>query len=483
MRRRLIALAVAVCVARLAAGPASAEPATPEGAKAIGATYAAYFGAAVIDKGFVTITPQGDDYVVSWDMKKAIAAMGGAAKDVQVGPLVYRITPTLDGGWLARASSLPSLTLPPTPEGKGGTVAFEGFRFDGLYDATASDFWRAKIGLGALKLDATANSGEARQRIMLSEDGVAGELRIKAGEDADSVDVRVAQSIASARQKTAVGEGDAAAPASETRQGAASGDSLVTGLRAQAFADLWRYLVARGDSALSPADELRPKLVALLPLWSELAAGARVEDVAVSFPGGAIGVKSVGEELSMTGLVERASAALALAVEDLTVEFEGAPEWLKTLSPTSFAFQVEARAGGVDRVAQLALADPEFLKSGNLSADVTAQILQTLRAGQPQVAIKQTHLVTPLGDATLEGEATFGDGPPQAHAKVTANDLDKTLEALAKIIETEPGAQQLLYLATFARGLAQTEDGRLVWNIEYVAPHDIRVNGQVLSGN
>jgi hypothetical protein len=66
---------------------------------------------------------------------------------------------------------------------------------------------------------------------------------------------------------------------------------------------------------------------------------------------------------------------------------------------------------------------------------------------------------------------------------VTASDLDKLMETLAKISETQPNARQLLYLATFARGLAKSEDGRLVWDIEYVAPNELRVNGQVLSTN
>jgi hypothetical protein len=156
---------------------------------------------------------------------------------------------------------------------------------------------------------------------------------------------------------------------------------------------------------------------------------------------------------------------------------------VKTLWPASFEFQVEAGIGGLDRAARLALDDGEFFKSGKLSDDAKAQILQTLSAGRPRVAIHETRLATPLVDATLEGAATFDAGGPEAHAKVTASDLDKLMETLAKIGETQPNARQLLYLATFARGLAKSEDGRLVWDIEYSAPNELRVNGQVLSTN
>ena len=64
---------------------------------------------------------------------------------------------------------------------------------------------------------------------------------------------------------------------------------------------------------------------------------------------------------------------------------------------------------------------------------------------------------------------------------MTSDDLDKLLQALAEIAPSEPRAQQLLYVATFARGLARTQDGRLVWDIAYVAPNAVKVNGQLFS--
>ena len=44
-----------------AASPACASPATPDGARQLEDAYAAYFTRAVIDKGVVAVTPDGDD--------------------------------------------------------------------------------------------------------------------------------------------------------------------------------------------------------------------------------------------------------------------------------------------------------------------------------------------------------------------------------------------------------------------------------------
>ena len=47
-----------------------AAPATSDGAKAIEQGYADYFGKAVVDKGIVSVSPDGDDYVVAWDLRR-----------------------------------------------------------------------------------------------------------------------------------------------------------------------------------------------------------------------------------------------------------------------------------------------------------------------------------------------------------------------------------------------------------------------------
>ena len=479
---RLPLLACAAAIVGLGALPSAADPATADGAKAIAATYAAYFGPEVIARGVVSVTPDGDDYVVSWDLGKAIAALDAPAP-VEVAPLVYRITPTLDGGWLARAASLPSLSVGPTGEdGRGrAKAAFEGFRFDGLFDATAAEFWRSKLSLGAFKLDMNAKSAAEWRHVALSEDGIAGELRIKAGAAPDSVDVRMTQSMTSAGQTTSVvGEDGAETGASETRQGPAAGDGSVSNFRAKAFGELWRFLVAHADSGPPSGEELKPKLAALMPLWEELSGQFHLDDVALSFPGGSVRAKSAGEEVRITGLVEKSSASMAFALKDLTLDFEAAPDWAKSLWPISFECQVAAGVDGLDHAVRLALDDADFLKSGRLSDDAKAQISETLVAGRPRAALSETRVITPLGDATLEGETTWGEGGPKAQAKVTSSDLDKLMQMLAQVGETQPNARQWLYVVTFVRGLAQSEDGRLVWNIEY-ARDEIRVNGQLLS--
>ncbi|MDE3176342.1 MAG: hypothetical protein KGM15_09605 [Pseudomonadota bacterium] len=469
MRRRHIPLVAALA---LGLGAAQAEPATPEGAKAMADAYAVWFSPAVLEKGVLAIAPQGDDYVVTWDLAKALPPAS-----VTVVPFVYRVTPTLDGGWFAHGSSLPTLTFAPGQR-DSATISFDGFRFEGLYDPTAPEFFRSRLRLGALTADVKSKAGERSQRYIATENGVAGEMRLRAGAEAGTVDVRIIDSVAASKEKTSlVGDGADETRDVETRQGAATSESAATGLRAAAFGDLWRYLIAHAGAPSGEA--LQPKLAALAPLWREISAQVEVGDVAVAFPGGSLSLKSAGEDVKLSGLAAHSTAALALAVKDLALDLDAAPDWARSLWPLTLALQIEAEVDGLDRAAAIALADPAFSKTGDLGEDAEAAIVSVLAGGHPRLVVSQTRLVSPLIEASFAGEAGLGEAGPQAQAKISADSLDKLLEALAKIAESEPDARQLLFVVTFARGLAKSEDGRLAWDIEYVAPDAVKVNGQL----
>ena len=123
------------------------------------------------------------------------------------------------------------------------------------------------------------------------------------------------------------------------------------------------------------------------------------------------------------------------------------------------------------------------MRIADLGKDSRAAIKQSLAGGHPRMAMSETRLAMPLVEATFAGEAHFGETCPQARAKITADELDKLLAAIAKIAECEPDARQFLFMATFVRGLAKSEDGRLVWKLEYVAPNAVKVNGRLFPPN
>ena len=143
MRQTPLIIAVAACAASSSGAMAAA---TPEGAKAMEAGYAAFLTQAVIDEGLLSIEPEGDDYVVTWDIQKAIDESKPTKGEVTVEPFSYRLTPGPGGSWIFKSAKLPKVVFE-TDTDKGhssGVIDFNQFNLDGLFDPAAAPFLRGE---------------------------------------------------------------------------------------------------------------------------------------------------------------------------------------------------------------------------------------------------------------------------------------------------------------------------------------------------
>ena len=140
------------------------------------------------------------------------------------------------------------------------------------------------------------------------------------------------------------------------------------------------------------------------------------------------------------------------------------PGWVSSLSPASFDLSLRLTGEDWDKAARIALDDPHFGESGDLSPETSDQITQVLMAGHPKITLTPGHLKIPALDLAFEGEASVDGGAPTAHFNISADSLDKTIALLQEFAKTEPDAQNALLALTFWKGLATTgADGRLVW--------------------
>ena len=108
IRRLLPALLVIAAASPGLPSPVLASPATSDGARQLEQSYADYLTRAVIDKGVVSVTPDGDDYVVAWDLEKGIVLLGADPGALKAARFSYRLTPTGDGAWRLAADGFPT---------------------------------------------------------------------------------------------------------------------------------------------------------------------------------------------------------------------------------------------------------------------------------------------------------------------------------------------------------------------------------------
>jgi hypothetical protein len=472
----------AVGALALSGGAALADPATPEGAKAIEQGYAAYFSQGVIDEGIVSVEPQGDGYLVTWNPQKAFEAADAPKGAVRVDNFSYVLTPGPGDAWNMKAFHFPQVAVDvPTDKGQvRGVVALDGFHLDTDYDPQADEFLRSTLGTtnvaGAFQIADAAEVSDFK----FSEDEVNVETRAKTSADGAGIDVAMAQAFKSLTETIATPQPNGGPLAQFTYAvgGGVSGARL-TGLRAKEIGALWKYLVAYDDDP-SPRADLKPLLQSVLPLWQEIRADAKIDDMQFQMPFGTATMKSFGESIDLSGLTAFGLAEFDIKLEDLDVSSTLLPGWVSSLSPASFDLSLRLTGEDWDKAARIALDDPHFGESGDLSPETGDQITQVLMAGHPKIVLTPGHLKIPALDLAFEGEASVAGGAPTAHFNISADSLDRTIALLQDFAKAQPDAQNALLALTLWKGLATTgADGRLVWEIE-TSGGAVTVNGSPL---
>ena len=484
MRIRWLFPALLVAAAASPGLPSSglASPATSDGARRLEQGYADYLTRAVIDKGVVSVTPEGDDYVVAWDLEKGIALLGADPGALKAARFSYRLTPTDDGAWRLAADGFPTVSIDaPTDAGRmTGTFELRGFGLHGGYDPAQPDFLQAKLGVDVAQAKFKVVDSQQTADTEFAETGISGETHVKSAADGAGVDVASVHSIASLTETIVGAPADGSAPTALTYSvGAGAGEATLAGLRAKEIAEIWKYLVAHGDEAPIP-HEFDEKLRAALPLWKDLKVVGKLSDVALKAPFGQAQVKSVGETIGLSGLTAPATGEFGVQVDGLTIDSSQAPAWAAKLTPASLAFDLKFAGGGFDRAAQIALDDPSFAASGDLSPEAQDKIDAALLGGDPKLTLAPGRLSTPTLDLAFEGEASAVAGALRGRFTVSADGLDKALALLQEIAGADSDAEAAILSLTYAKGLAKPgPDGRLVWIIEFEGA-DVTVNGSPL---
>jgi len=465
----------------VAVSPAFASPASPDGVRQLEDAYAAYFTRAVIDKGVVTVTPDGDDYVVAWDLEKGIALLGADPGMAKAARFSYRLTPTADGAWRLLADAFPTLTIDaPADAGRmTGTFELRGFGLQGAYDPAEADFLRATLGVDVAHAKFKVAGADQTADTDFAETGVAAETRAKSASGGGGVDVASVQHNATLTE-TIVATPTGGSPQALTYSiGSGVGEATLSGLRAAEIADLWKYVVAHADDTLTGHD-FGDKLRAALPLWKDVKAVGKLTDVVMKAPFGQAKLSSLGETIGFSGLTAPATAEFGIDLEGLTIDSPQAPAFAAKLTPASFSFDVKASGGGLDKAAEIALNDPSFAANGDLSPEAQDEIDAALLAGDPKLILAPGRLTTPALDLAYEGEASAVGGAPHGRFTVSADGLDKALALLQEAAGTDPEAEAAILSLTYAKGLAKAgPDGRLVWIVEFDGT-DVTVNGSPL---
>lgn len=442
--------------------------------------YAAYFGRAAVDKQIVAVKPDGSSILVTWDLQKAAEAGDAPPGAFKMAPFSYRLTPGENGVWTLNSDKLPRIEFDVKSEqgSAKGAFDFDGVALEGRFDPNHEPFLTGSGKIAALRADIANTDPHNASHVLIDERDLAFDLR---GQTAGGGGVDVATATTVGHVAETIAADDPKGPdAVKLESAGVVGASNATGLRAREIGQLWRYAVAHAGDQTAQRGAV-PLLGAALPLWNGLEARADLKDLAVQSPLGSANIKSFGESMSSTGVVDAAKFQIGFDFQDLMLNFVGAPPWAASLTPATLKLTVGVSDTGIAEAARLLLADKPDA-DGKTSPETTAAMQRAVLAGHPKLVIEPGRLKTPAIDFGFQGEAALDLEAKSAHLQLSADSLDKVMAIVGDLAKSQPDMQQAVLTLSLAKGLAKPgPDGRLTWDV-VVAGDAVTVNGSPLSG-
>ncbi len=468
--------ALAAFSAAILSGPALAadRPATPEGARAVQAFLDRFLPPpAPGGPRSVSVTLDGDNYIVSGDLAAVNAALKAAGTQVSYDPaaLVYRLTEQDDGKWRLVQDGMPRIVS----HVKDGTSAVELANFRQTIVIDPSLAWFVGGDSTADKGSLVAKTPNLDQTIDFGP--LRADLTTTVGSD-QSVSSAVKETIESVAFRVAGTSKDGKPVDASGRTDKAEISVGVDGLKSRALYNLLALLSAHRGDLDRHETELKDLLRPLAAPGLKFAEGGEVSKLLITTPMGAVALRSAKLALGLANAGPESALDAAVTAEDLSLPVGLVPPAAADLTPSKIDLTItlsgfDVAAGANTAIDNLHLEGPGPALSTVDSAKVSAALLGS---GPLKVTVRPSHILAPALDADLEGALSYAAGKTSGAMTVRMRNFDKTMNAIKSL--GADVAQKALPALAMAKGLAQNEaDGALSWRIEVGDDRSITING------
>jgi hypothetical protein len=465
-----------LAAAALSAFPALAadKPATPEGAERLKAVIAKYLPAAQAGATpFVSVTPEGGDYLISADLSALNALLKEEGASYDPATITYKAVEQDDGKWRITMESLPRIVFHSTDA--NGSLELSNFRAAALIDPTIA--WllsgSASSDKGTLQiqtptLDRSIEFGPVQENATTNVSG-DGSVSTLVKEDIADIDLNA----------TGVGHSDV-----PVNFGARVDRALISigldGFKSRKAFDLWGLIAAhptRADLADHEAD-LKALLKELAAPGLKIVEGIEAQKAVVTASIGAIALADLKYQLSAANAGPQSSISLGVSAEGLSLPVGIVPPGASDLTPSKI--DVAATFKGIDLAAAANewIGDISLQGDGPLLSQEDADKVEAalLSAGPIRIEIAPSHIVAPAIDADFAGVIRYEHGKASAAVTIHMRGFDKMMTAV-KAMGPEIVGKAMPALA-LAKGLGKSEsDGSLSWVVELGADRSMKVNG------
>lgn len=458
--------------------------ASPEGAAEMTAVFQTYLGA---DAGVVTVTPNGDDYDVKFDIALLLKKVPGAGADASATPLEFTVTDNEDGTYGVAYDQAMDVSLN-VPGAIELSVHVANVAGEGVFDSEMKGFTESSATFTDMSLTEkiTDPAGATTDVAYHLDTGSV----VTTGEAADSgMDSTVtygASGISETFTMPGMGEGAAPTEISLTAE-SYTANGTIHGLQSDAIYKLLAFFVANPNEAAITANQAGLKGIVGegMPLFGHMLTNGTITNISAATPMGAVTIAEMGVEVEANGLVADGLIREAFAIKGLALPEGLVPPSLATLVPTEVALDFKATRFNLEAPVKLFL-DTVDLATG--PADPAAFEGQMLAALLPEgvvdVTIAPSSVVAPDFTLGLQGNITAGPNMPMPVGKATVS--LKGMEAVMAALQASPpelGMADMAPMLGMAQMMAKPgADGELVWELEATEAGGMLVNGQDMMG-
>ena len=468
---------------------AAAAPATPDEAARLSTLIERYVGLpAPGEAPRETVTPQGDGYAVTVDLKRSLAALGAFGFSIEPYTVGMMLTPQPDGTWRVQSGDTAPLVMHAGTETislSAKTSAFDGtfdpklesfsaFKQDqtGYTDARDTNTFIQSRHTGGVALSGTgvaAANGTVSTTSHSAGTGAGGEVTFKP-KPADPAPGNPAVPPATGAGTTL----SYASPATRT-------DTALDRLDTAKVLDLWAFLAAHPsrDSVTGAQDELKGLLRAGLPYLDALRQSGTLDAPSLSTPVGVVSARSLALSYDASGLGGTGRAGLALTAADILVPPAQLPPWSAGLVPTALDLHVGLDGFHATEAAKAAVDAVDLHHDVIITPEQKEQVGRMFLPDGGTLTLQPSRIATKMLDLSMQGHAALGP-QPGGEVTVTAKGLDAEIAALQAQAATDPGASQVLGPLVLAKNLAKPNpDGSLGWVIDF-GHGPVTINGAPL---
>lgn len=477
-------LAAAALPCLIASAAAFAAPATPEGAAALKASLETYLGAT---PGVVTVAPEGEIYKLAIDVEPLAALIPAPGLTVDSEPYVLTVTDQGGGMWGIVEDSPFSLKLA-VPGAFEMEYTIGAVKSEGVWDASIRSFQTYTATITDMKVTTKSWLPDGTLATDDSQTMQTGNLEITGTPGATGgADVWVTMGYQGYSQTMTIPPMAPGAPMQQVviTAGTYGGTTAGTGIRTVEMLDLLAWFVGKGSAAgiTEGQAEMKPLLIAALPLWDNMTGALTMTDVKAASPVGEFGIASIDMAADINGLVPEGKYAVAVSLDGLTMPPGLVPDWGRDLVPTSLTLDGMASRFNAADPARMFI-EAMDLTNPDIVDPATGMVIlgALLPEGDMDITLSPSRVASPIYEVKAEGLIAAGPGKlPAGSAKVTATGMDRVQAALAAAPPEVSG--QFLMPLGMAAGLARTEpDGSLAWDIEFTPAGSVVVNGTDLTG-